>query len=66
MVMGIWLQGYSYGDCCRELFKELKTSTVMTVYVVYILSVLLLIVNNRDYFVSNTVMYIITSIPDKQ
>jgi hypothetical protein len=48
------IRGYGYRDCCRELFKELK---ILTLSSQYILSMLLFIVNNRDYFVSNNVYH---------
>jgi hypothetical protein len=51
------IMGYGYRESCRELFKELKISTLSSHY---IFSLLLLVVNNRDYFVTNiiTLIYI--------
>jgi len=46
--------GYGYRESCRELFKELKTLTLSSQY---ICSLLLFVVNNRDYFVSNGVYH---------
>ena len=46
--------GYGYRESCRELFKELK---ILTLSSQYIFSLLLFIVNNRDYFVSNSVYH---------
>ena len=54
--------GYGYRESCRELFKQLK---ILTLSSQYIFSLLLFVVNNRDYFVSDSV-YIITLIPDKK
>jgi len=51
------IMGYGYGESCRELFKKLK---ILTLSSQYIFSLLLFIVNNRDYFVSSSV------IPDKK
>jgi len=44
--------GYGYRESCRELFKELK---ILTLSSQYIFCLLLFVVNNRDYFVSNNV-----------
>jgi len=46
------IMGYGYRESWRELFKELK---ILTLSWQYIFSLLLFIVNNRDYFVSNSV-----------
>jgi hypothetical protein len=46
--------GYGYRESCRELFKELK---ILTLSSQYIFSLLLFIVNNRDYFVSSSVYH---------
>ena len=46
--------GYGYRESCRELFEELKISTLSSQY---IFSLLLFVVNNRDYFVSNSVYH---------
>ena len=43
--------GYGYRKPCRELFKELRILTPSLQYIVFLL---LFIVNNRDYFVSNS------------
>jgi hypothetical protein len=43
-----------YREACRELFKELKISPLSSQY---IFSLLLFVVNNRDYFVSNSVYH---------
>jgi len=48
------IMGYCYRESCRELFKELKISTLSSQY---IFSLLLFVVNNRDYFVSNSVYH---------
>jgi hypothetical protein len=48
------IRGYGYRDSCRELFSELK---ILTLSSQYIFSILLFIVNNRDYFVSNNVYH---------
>jgi hypothetical protein len=45
------ITGYGYRESCRELFKELK---ILTHSSQYIFSLLLFIVNNRDYCVSNS------------
>ena len=42
------------GESCRELFKELK---ILPLSSQYILSLLLFVVSNRDYFVSNGVYH---------
>ena len=54
--------GYGYRESCRELFKELK---ILTLSSQYIFSLLFFIVNNRDYFVSNSVYHNI-KIPDEK
>jgi len=41
-------------ESCRELFKESK---ILPLSSQYIFSLLLFVVNNRDYFVSNTVYH---------
>jgi hypothetical protein len=46
------LVGYGCREYCRQLFKELKILTLLSQY---IFSLLLFVVNNRDYFVSNSV-----------
>jgi len=46
------IMGYVYRESCRELFKGLK---ILTLSSQYIFSLLLFVVNNRDYFVSNSV-----------
>jgi len=46
--------GCGYRESCRELFKELK---ILSLSSQYIFSLLLFIVNNRDYFVSNSVYH---------
>ena len=43
--------GYGYRESFRELFKEVKTLTLSSHYV---FSLLLFVVNNRQYFVSNS------------
>jgi hypothetical protein len=48
------IMGYGYKEFCRELFKELK---ILTLSSQYILSLLSFIVNNRHYFVSNSVYH---------
>jgi len=48
------IMGYIYRESCRELFKELK---ILTLSSQYIFSLLLFVVNNRDYFVSNSVYH---------
>jgi hypothetical protein len=48
------IMGCGYRESCRELFKELK---ILTHSSQYIFSLLLFVVNNRDYFVSNSVHY---------
>jgi len=48
------IMGYVYSETCRKLFKELKTLTLSSQY---IFSLLLFVVNNRDYFVSNSVYH---------
>jgi len=44
--------GYGCRESCRELFKELK---ILTLSSQYIFSLFVFIINNRDYFVSNSV-----------
>jgi hypothetical protein len=46
--------GYDYGESCRELFNILK---ILTLSLQYIFSLLLFVVNKRDYFVPNTVYH---------
>jgi hypothetical protein len=46
------IMGYGYRESCRKLFKELK---ILTLPSQYILSLLLFVLNNRYYFVSNSV-----------
>ena len=46
--------GYCYREYCRELLKELK---ILILSSQYIYSLLLFVVNNRDYFVSNSVYH---------
>ena len=46
--------GYGYRESCRVLFKELKILTLSSQYIFYLL---LFVVNNRDYFVSNSVYH---------
>jgi len=46
--------GYGYRESCRELFKELK---ILTLSSQYTFSLLMFIVYNRDYFVSNIVYH---------
>ena len=48
------IMGYVYRESCRALFKELK---ILTLSSQYIFSLLFFIVNNRDYFVSNSVYH---------
>jgi len=52
-VIGI-IMGYGYKESCRELFKEWKTLPLSSQYM---FSLLLFVVNNRDYFVSNSIYY---------
>jgi len=54
--------GYGYRESCRELFKELK---ILTLSSQYIFPLLLFVVSNIHYFVSDSV-YNITLIPDKK
>ena len=44
--------GCGYREPCRELFKELNILPLLPQYIFYLL---LFVVNNRDYFVSNVV-----------
>jgi hypothetical protein len=46
--------GYEFSEPCRELLKELK---ILTLSSQFILSLLLFVVNNRDYFVTNSVYH---------
>jgi len=46
------MTGYGYRESCREFFKELK---ILTLSSQYIFSLLLFVVNNTDYFVSDSV-----------
>jgi hypothetical protein len=55
------IMGYGFRESCRELFKELK---ILTLSSQYRFSLLFFVVNNRDYFVSNSVYHNI--IPDKK
>jgi formate/nitrite transporter FocA (FNT family) len=48
------IMGYSHRESCRELFKELK---ILTLSSQYVFSLLMVVVNNRDYFVSNSVYH---------
>ena len=48
------IMGCGCRESCRELFKELK---ILTLSSQHIFSLFLLVVNNRDYFVSNSVLY---------
>jgi hypothetical protein len=48
------IMGYSVRESYRELFKELKMLTLSSLY---IFSLLLFVVNNRDYFVSNSIYH---------
>jgi len=50
--------GYGYRESCRELFKELK---ILTLSSQYTFSLLLFSVNNRDYFVWNSVYHTINT-----
>jgi hypothetical protein len=50
--------GHGYRNSFRELFKELK---ILTRSSQHILSLLLFVVNNRNYFVSNSVYHIINT-----
>jgi hypothetical protein len=43
------IMGYGYRESCKEFFKELK---ILTLSSQYIFALLLLVVNNRNYFVS--------------
>ena len=53
MVIAIIL-GSGYMESYRKLFKELK---ILPLSSQYIFSLLLFVVNNRDYFVSNSVYH---------
>jgi hypothetical protein len=44
--------GYGYRESCRGLFKELK---ILPLSSQYMYSLLLFVVSDRDYFVSNSV-----------
>jgi hypothetical protein len=59
-VIGI-IMGCGYRGPCREVFKELK---ILPLSSQYIFSLLVFNVNNRDYFVSNSVYH--TIIPDRE
>jgi hypothetical protein len=48
------IMGYGYRESCRILFKELK---ILKCSSLYIFSLLLFVVNNRDSFVSNSVYH---------
>jgi hypothetical protein len=48
------IMGYGYRESCRVLIKELK---ILTLSSQYIFSLILFVVNNRDYFVSNSVYH---------
>jgi hypothetical protein len=48
------LMGCDYRESCRELFKELY---ILTLSAQYIFPLLLFAVNNRNYFVSNSVYH---------
>ena len=48
------IMGCGYSESCRELFKELK---ILPLSSHYIFSLLLFVVSNRDYFVSNNVYH---------
>ena len=48
------IMGYGYRESCRDLFKELK---ILTLSSRHIFSLLLFVVNNRDYFVSDSVYH---------
>src|SRR5215510_15084503 len=48
------IMGYGYRESCSELFKELK---ILLLSSQYIFPILLFIVNNRDYFVKNSVYH---------
>jgi len=52
------IMGYGYGECCRELFKEIK---ILTLSLQYIFSLLLII--GITLF---QIVYIITLIPGKK
>jgi hypothetical protein len=55
----IWIiMGHGYRESCRELFKELK---ILTLSSQYIFSLLLFVVNNRGYSVSNSVYHYINN-----
>jgi len=56
------IMGCGYRESCRELFKELK---ILTLSSPYIFSLLLFVVNKRDYFVSNSVYHNINTRPKK-
>ena len=48
------IMGCDYRDSCRELFKALS---ILTLSAQYIFSLVFFFVNNRDYFVSNSVYH---------
>jgi hypothetical protein len=48
------IMGYGYRESCRELFKKLQILTLSSQCIIYLL---LFIVNNRDYFISNNVYH---------
>jgi len=55
------IMGCGYREFCRELFKGIK---ILPLSLQYIFSLLLFIVNNRDYLFK--IVYIVTIIPDKE
>jgi hypothetical protein len=56
------IMGYNYRKSCRVLFKELK---ILALSSQYTFSLLLFVVNNRYYFVSNSVYHNINTRPKK-
>jgi len=48
------ITGNGYREYCRDILKELK---ILPLWSQYIFSLLLFVVNNRDYFVSNSVYH---------
>ena len=46
--------GCGYRECCRKLFVELK---ILPLTSQYIFSLLLLVVNNRNYFIPNIIYH---------